>query len=768
MRVRWSILFLCLGLIGMVPAMPVSAAAQTGDTGTQLDTSREDVAAFLSSLSLAQRAAIRRLTEGMSPFDENAFHLVLMDLAPDALGTVLARLEAMRPPDVIAFRRELGSTHRTLWPERLEVAGASPEARTAHAVSLVEAQLLPGEQNEISAFLARLTASQSDALLAVTNNLIGFGERGLLITFLARLEPGSQAAMIDLIAEMTAAERVAFASELHDNGYENWSLLPTFRARASAFEVLRIMFGFLPCRAIDAGVLQRCHLPEGSEAFMTRWRTTSLQSRHPAPGSEALESPPEAAAVPARLGRMAGAPYRDPALDSRFAHPPRGVFNDDHLTLQTVIASLGSEDERSRFKAFLLDLTDDAFANLVAFIRTRPAEEVAATFHQVPPDAWPMLPRFLAQPHTGSAARVLSGYTPCADLVLADDVRCDLPEDLQNFLAIWPIRPVIASWQGYAASGITANPADARWQAQIFKFGPSADRSAADQATWERGLFGRPLEDFEWLQVCGGVYIERGWILTAAHCTGPPHAGDAPEAFLKNRRVRLGTIDIGSPGGSEWRIDGVVQHAEFDPRRIDRGYDIALLHIVGPVSRRMGGPQTFEPLPIRRPGPLDPPLTSGASVALTGWGVTGTATRTRQTRSNDNKPQVPAQLLQLARLQFWQPDYCNRDPRFAGKGYKVGPGLICAGSLSHESACYLDSGGPLVRYQAAPDTGVRARGSAPRRPMRAGPVLVGLVSFGIGCGNARSPSGFVDVRFFEDWIKRAKVSYKPGKVVRIR
>ncbi len=779
-RVRWSILILCLGLVSMVPAMPVSAAAQTGATGPQVG---EDVDTFLSGLSPAQQVAIMQATDGLNSNDWNAFQLVLMDLVPDALGAVLARLEAMRPPDVIAFRRELASTDRTLWPERVEVAGASPEARRAHALSLVEAQLLPGEQSEIAAFLARLTASQSAALLEVTNRLIGFGERGLLVTFLARMEPGSQVAMIDLIAQMTAAERVAFAIELHDNGYENWSLLPALRAKASAFEVLRIMFGFLPCRPIDAGALQRCNLPEGSEAFMTRWRTTTLQSRHPAPGSEALEPPPEAAAMPQRVGGLAGAPDADPALDSLFAHPPRGVYKDDRLTLQVVIAGLGSEDERSRFKAFLLDLTEEELASFLAFVRTMPAKEVAAAFHQVSPSAWTLLPRFLVQARAGFAYRVLSGYIPCGDGSQEGEPICDTPEGLQDFLAIWPIRPVIANWQGYAASGIVAKPSDARWQAQIFKFGPSADRAAADQASWERGLFGRPLVDFEWLQVCGGVYIQRGWILTAAHCTGPPHADDPPEAFLKNRRVRLGTIDIGSPGGSEWRIDGVVQHGDFDPKRIDRGYDIALLHIAGPVVRQRDGPQTFEPLPIRMPGPQDPPLTSGASVALTGWGVTGVAAKTRQTRSNDNKPQVPAQMLQLARLQFWQPDYCNRDPRFAGKGYKVGPGQICAGSLGNQSACYLDSGGPLVRYQTAPEAEGRAGGPVLVSPVRVGPVrvgsvrvgpvlvgpvLVGLVSFGIGCGNARSLSGFVDVRFFDDWIKRAKARYKRGKFVVMR
>ena len=159
---------------------------------------------------------------------------------------------------LIAFRNELETMDRALWPEVLDIAGASPVERKAHSVSLIEAQLLPGEKAEITAFLARQMPRQMAALLQVTDRLSGFGERGLLVTFLARLAPEQQAAMIELIEHMTSAERATFARELHDNGYEDWSILPAFRARASEFEVLRIMFGFLPCRPIGVAGLERC------------------------------------------------------------------------------------------------------------------------------------------------------------------------------------------------------------------------------------------------------------------------------------------------------------------------------------------------------------------------------------------------------------------------------------------------------------------------------------------------------------------------------
>jgi secreted trypsin-like serine protease len=222
--------------------------------------------------------------------------------------------------------------------------------------------------------------------------------------------------------------------------------------------------------------------------------------------------------------------------------------------------------------------------------------------------------------------------------------------------------------------------------------------------------------------------------------------------------VRLGTLDIGAGGGTEWRIDAVVR-ASDNLEHPELGNDIALLHIVAARPETRLAPASadrlFPPRTIRLAVKGDPAMESGEALEMTGWGVTGVAEKTRQARAQSGAAQVPAEVMQLARLQYWDQENCNHDARFRARGYQLKPDQICAGSTGTDSACFMDSGGPLVWR--------RPRTGNPREV--SGPVLIGLVSFGIGCGMRNAPSGFVDVRAFERWIDRALKHYLPGHIL---
>ena len=83
----------------------------------------------------------------------------------------------------------------------------------------------------------------------------------------------------------------------------------------------------------------------------------------------------------------------------------------------------------------------------------------------------------------------------------------------------------------------------------------------------------------------------------------------------------------------------------------------------------------------------------------------------------------------------------------------LGAGVICAGAGANENkdSCSGDSGGPMTKAQG------RER------------LLVGLVSWGVGCGIMGRPGLYANVTdpAILKWIKRAMASAPPGKVTRL-
>jgi secreted trypsin-like serine protease len=69
-------------------------------------------------------------------------------------------------------------------------------------------------------------------------------------------------------------------------------------------------------------------------------------------------------------------------------------------------------------------------------------------------------------------------------------------------------------------------------------------------------------------------------------------------------------------------------------------------------------------------------------------------------------------------------------------GYTISEKMICAGEKGKDS-CQGDSGGPLVAYDE-----------------NNSPVLVGVVSWGIGCAYEGYPGVYARVSAFVDWINQ--------------
>lgn len=212
------------------------------------------------------------------------------------------------------------------------------------------------------------------------------------------------------------------------------------------------------------------------------------------------------------------------------------------------------------------------------------------------------------------------------------------------------------------------------------------------------------------LFLCGAVLIDSCWVLSAAHCFS--------EGFkAENLQVVLGRTFRKQNSSSEqiFKVEKYWIHEQYDEETFDN--DIVLLKLQTDIGICAVNSPEVMPACLPDRGLVLPDWTE---CEISGYG-----------RQKEFDAEY-SERVKRGRVRLWPHERCVPDVL---SGRLVTPNMLCAGDTRGlDDACKGDSGGPLVCMKEGRMT------------------VVGLISWGDGCGKRDVPGVYTRLTRYIEWI----------------